>query len=434
MAALVTLLVIISIILLFSRKLVKLLTVNQRGSGLFWSIMVVLLALLMVSHPREVFQASLAGLDTWWRIVFPALLPFFIVSELFLGLGVVQFLGVLLEPIMRPVFNVPGAGSFVVAMGYTSGFPIGSIVTARLRKDRLCTRIEGERLFSFTNNASPLFMFGAVAVGMYDRPELGAIIAGSHYLANLLLGLALRFYGAGKPETAAPVPSKGPIFKRAARAMLQAQFSDGRPLGQLLGDSVQVSVGNLLKIGGFIILFSVLIKILMITGVHGVLTTVVDILIKPIGFSNHAAQAASTGFFEMTLGTKMASEGSDPLWQKLVITGAILGWSGLAIHAQVASIIAETDIRLIVFVLTRIGHALLAAALTFLFAGPWHATADILVKPVFLHGSGLPASLTAYYGFSLTQFAVFLSVAAVLAILVRVARHFNLVLKRWPIH
>ena len=78
--------------------------------------------------------SSIKGLDAWWSIVFPALLPFFIMSELLIGLGVVNFLGVLLEPVMRLLFNVPGAGAFVLAMGYTSGAPIGTLLTVNLRK------------------------------------------------------------------------------------------------------------------------------------------------------------------------------------------------------------------------------------------------------------------------------------------------------------
>ena len=48
-------------------------------------------------------------------------------------LGVVHMMGVFLEPVMRPLFNVPGTGSFVMAMGLASGFPIGAILTAELR-------------------------------------------------------------------------------------------------------------------------------------------------------------------------------------------------------------------------------------------------------------------------------------------------------------
>ena len=52
--------------------------------------------------PAGCLPGGLTGLKTWWNIVFPALLPFFIASELLMSFGVVHFMGVLLEPVMRP--------------------------------------------------------------------------------------------------------------------------------------------------------------------------------------------------------------------------------------------------------------------------------------------------------------------------------------------
>ncbi len=98
---------------------------------------VVVFVICMILNPTEVFQASKAGVNAWWNIVFPALLPFFISSELLMGYGIIQFMGVLLEPVMRPLFNLPGVGSFVLAVGYTSGFPISASLSAKLRKDGL---------------------------------------------------------------------------------------------------------------------------------------------------------------------------------------------------------------------------------------------------------------------------------------------------------
>jgi hypothetical protein len=87
------------------------------------AFLAVLLTISMIIYPKEAFEAAVNGLAIWWNIVFPALLPFFVFSQVLIGLGVVHFLGVLLEPIMRPLFNVPGTGSFVLAMGLASGFP-----------------------------------------------------------------------------------------------------------------------------------------------------------------------------------------------------------------------------------------------------------------------------------------------------------------------
>jgi Ni/Fe-hydrogenase subunit HybB-like protein len=72
----------------------------------------VFITIAMVQYPKPTFDAAIMGLNLWWNVVFPSLLPFFILSEILMGLGVVHFIGVLLEPLMRPVFNVPGIGAF----------------------------------------------------------------------------------------------------------------------------------------------------------------------------------------------------------------------------------------------------------------------------------------------------------------------------------
>ena len=72
--------------------------------------------------PQAALLASIRGLNIWWEVVFPSLLPFFIIAELLISIGVVKFIGVILEPLMRPLFRVPGIGGFVWAMGMASGF------------------------------------------------------------------------------------------------------------------------------------------------------------------------------------------------------------------------------------------------------------------------------------------------------------------------
>ena len=120
------------------------------------ALLTILITVLIIIYSEESFQAALEGLKVWWEIVFPSLLPFFIIAEILMGLGVVHFLGALLEPLMRPLFRVPGVSVFAMAMGLASGYPIGAKITANLRQKNLCTKTEGERLLSFTNTAEPL--------------------------------------------------------------------------------------------------------------------------------------------------------------------------------------------------------------------------------------------------------------------------------------
>jgi sporulation integral membrane protein YlbJ len=130
---------------------------QKEYSKLLWTLLTTLFVFSMMIQPRIVFEGSVMGLKTWWNIVFPALLPFFIASELLMSFGVVHFMGVLFERVMRPLFNVPGTGAFVMMVGFFSGYPITSMIAARLRSEGLCSRVEAERLMSFTSNSSPLF-------------------------------------------------------------------------------------------------------------------------------------------------------------------------------------------------------------------------------------------------------------------------------------
>ena len=52
-----------------------------------------------------------------------------------------------------------------------------------------------------------------------------------------------------------------------------------------------------------------------------------------------------SGLFEITLGSKLVSATDAALLQQAVIVSFILGFSGFCVQAQVAGILAETDIR-----------------------------------------------------------------------------------------
>src|SRR5690625_5731903 len=95
-----------------------------------------LLTGLLIIFPKEALEASKNGLDIWWKIVFPSLLPFFIMSELLIRLGTMNIIGRIFEPFMRPLFHVPGIGSLAFIMGMVSGYPTGAKITSRLREEK----------------------------------------------------------------------------------------------------------------------------------------------------------------------------------------------------------------------------------------------------------------------------------------------------------
>lgn len=341
----------------------------MKKSSYFATILIGILSFLIIvnfiAHPKEIFESSLRGLKIWWDVVFPALLPFVIVAELMMGLGLAHFFGVLLEPIMRPLFNVPGAGAFALTMGFASGYPLGAKLTVRLREQQLITRSEGERLVSFVSTSDPLFMFGAVAVGFFQDVRLGLIFATIHYATSLVIGMMMRFHDRHAERTVEHENSSN-LLMRALQAMHNARIMDGRSFGKLMGDAVSSSLQTLLLVGGLLIIFSVMMTIFSYMYITPILAQFFALILSLFGLSSDLQQALINGLFEVTLGAQAASIAHAPLVESVVIASAILAWGGLSVHAQVSSILATTDIRYKPYLLARVIHAALAALITFL--------------------------------------------------------------------
>jgi len=339
----------------------------------------------LIIFSENSFQAAVNGLHTWWEIVFPALLPFFIMAEILMGLGVVHFIGALLEPLMRPVFKLPGVGAFAFAMGLASGYPIGAKITGNLRREKLCTQVEGERLVAFCNTADPLFMIGAVAVGMFSKPELGLTLAIAHYISCILVGLIMRFYDPphSNEDTKTTSRTEDNIIKHAFAELYQARKKDGRPFGELLGDAIVESVNTLLLVGGFIILFSVITEVLHLIGITKLLTTILLPILKPLGIDKSLVLPIISGIFEITNGTDLASQAAAPLAQQVIIASGIIAWSGLSVHAQVATMVNGTDIRIKPYIWARILHGVLASIVTFFIFEPLKSISSQGTIPVF---------------------------------------------------
>lgn len=355
-----------------------------------------LTAVALIIYPENAFQASLRGLHVWWNIVFPALLPFFIAAEVLTGLGVVHFVGVLLEPLMRPLFRVPGVGAFVMAVGLASGYPIGAMLTAQRRANNDVSKEEGERLMSFTNTADPLFMSGAVAVGMMGLPQVGGVLIAAHYISSMTTGLIMRFYKPNAPPSTIRASSGKFILIRAVEELNRAREEDGRSLIKMLGEAITKSMQSLMVVGGFIMIFSVLMEMLNISGVMGMVSTA-------LGAPKDMVMLISNGILEITIGCQQAAQSALSIDGKVIAISAIIAWSGVSVLGQVMNFISHTDLSIKPFIVARLIHAFLAAVITALF---FHFS---LIPP-------LPTIATEYLTISLGSRYLF-STTALLSIL-----------------
>ncbi|WP_010269706.1 nucleoside recognition domain-containing protein [Paenibacillus senegalensis] len=329
---------------------------QSRSFTLLVGALSVILIAFIIIHPDEVFQSSLAGLKLWWDFVFPGLFPFLMLSEILLGLGVIHALGAFLEPWMRLVFRLPGAAGWAFTLGMAGGFPAGSSVTGKLVKQRQLKPAEAQRLWSVSHLCSPMLMIAVIGVGFLSSVERGFFIAVIHYAAAVATALVLLAF-APRSSLQKPNPTRQlsnavypSLWASAANTLTTARREDGRTFGKLLGDSVTTTAQTLLSLGGFIMLFSVIHQI-------------VKIIIEP-WLTSELLQVLLAGLLEPHLGVYAAAHYTSSALFQTALIGAILGWSGLSLHAQARSLTSPAGLRYPPFMLARLLHAGWAVVLT----------------------------------------------------------------------
>ncbi len=252
-----------------------------------------------------------------------------------------QIIGKFLTPLMRPIFNVPGVGAFALAMGITSGYPVGAKVASDLYKDKLCTKEEAERLISFTNSSGPLFIIGAIGIGMFDDKKVGLLLLLTHFIASLSVGIIFRFY---KKASTSNIISQVSIKSNNIRLS---------NLGEYMSNAINKSISTLLLIGGYIVLFAVINEILSCT------------IFKYI--DNSLILGILNGFLEITSGIKKLSIIENIDYTILFpIISFILGFGGFSVHMQVSSILADTKLSMKPYLIGKLLQGIFASFYTYI--------------------------------------------------------------------
>lgn len=347
------------------------------------SVTSIIIGFMALIDPQVAIDASLRGVSVWWEVLFPALFPFFVLSELLLGFGIVHLAGTLLDPFMRPLFRLPGVGGFIVAMGFASGYPVGARLTSRLMEQKLVTRNEGERLVAMTTTSDPIFLIGAVCIGFFGSLQPAPILALAHYLGALIIGITSRFWNPAQSENEVAQPLKGSRLRAALAAMHRARITDGRPFGLLLQQSLQSSLTLMMIVGGLVVFFSATLELLLQSGLLALARDLTSGGLQLFGLSPNLAPSFVKGMFEVTLGAKAAAtDTAIPLEHRVAAAAFVLSWAGLSVHAQVAGLMSRTDWRYLSFARARLLHGIIAMLLIYLF-WPLFEKASLLSLPAF---------------------------------------------------
>lgn len=297
----------------------------------------------LIRFPSNCINSAKKGLLTWFNIIVPSLFPFFVVAELLINFGFVNLVGILLEPLMKPIFNVSGKGAFPLIMSFTSGYPVGVKLVSSLRIKNTVSKVEAQRLLAFCSTSGPIFMIGAVSTGMLNNQSIAPLIIIPHYLGAITVGIIFKFY---KKQIAPPsqVLTKSNMISSFKKSL--ESNNNNTSLGNLLSNSIKNGIFSIAIIGGFMIFYSVVVEILK-----------TSIAIIPLNKNTKIVEALLSGIFEITIGcSEIAALTELSMLSKILIINLLIGWSGFSIHSQALSFIQGTDLDSGIYLFSKLLH------------------------------------------------------------------------------
>ena len=325
------------------------------------ALVVIILILGIILFPNDSLSAAKEGLNIWSTVLIPSLLPFMIGANLIVDLKIVDIVGFLINPITKLLFNVSGKGALVFVISTVSGYPIGSKLAAELRLNNEISKGEAQRLVSFCSTSGPLFIIGSVATGMFKNSSIGYLMILCHYLGSLSVGILFRNY---KKEN---LLNSSSSLKNNIKNIIESKNSDNKGFFVLFGDAVHNGVNTLLMVGGFVIVFSVIFKVLSLFNIISLISNLLYIPLSLLGVTKDLCYAFISGLFEMTIGcNNIASISDAPEIIKVTLCSFLIGFSGLSILAQCSNFLAKTDIDINMYILSKFLHGVLASVFTFI--------------------------------------------------------------------
>lgn len=293
---------------------------------------------LLLLFPAPALSGAKNGLLLWFNQVLPSLLPFLILSTLFLSTGLSDSLARRLSPLLSPLFRCSPPGCYAIVIGLLAGLPVGAKTIASLVEQGRLTKREGTYLLPLCNNPSPLFLLGYISVSVLNAPSLRYplffIVIFSSMLSAVLLRPRNAAFSDGRKKEKLPagLPAKSFSFSFL-----------------LLDSAIEQAFSVLTRVGGYIILFSVLAELLTKMPLPPLLCACIGSLL------------------EITTGcTALAAL---PLKKAVLfpLVTAFVTFGGLSAAAQTKSVLAESRLPFAHYLLTKAVAAVISAAFMFLY-------------------------------------------------------------------
>ena len=232
--------------------------------------------------------------------------------------------------------------------GIISGYPVGAKIVTKFREDGICTKAEAERLLAFTNNSGPLFIIGTVGISLFGNTTIGILLFITHLLACITVGILFRFWKKDKSNNS--INYKNKTFTTSSKNSLEI-----KDLGEILTSSISNAISSVVLIGGFVVLFSVILSILNSSGFFTLCTTLLEPVFNLLHINSSFITPLTSGIIELTNGIKgICSIQNKMISINIIFCAFLLGFGGISILLQVFSIVSKSDISIKAYIARKI--------------------------------------------------------------------------------
>lgn len=308
------------------------------------TVVAVSVVLVFLVFPQVVSESAAEGLLMWFQIVLPALLPFSIVSTLLLRLGMTDTITKMVAPFIGKLLGISRKGCYPVVVGMLSGYPLGAATVAHLCRLGEISCKEGNYILHFCNNASPMFLMEYIGVSCFGWKEPIKVLV-YVYAAGFLGCMLERILQRNDRKRIKKEEKK---YKHKSESVPKDGYKEVSFM-QALDESIMSSFTILTKVGGYIMLFSIVAGVIR----QGCLISI-------------ESKALLTGLLEITVGAKNITAA----FQGRAAASCLMGFvafGGLSSAAQTASVIQDAGLSMKSYLLAKVRQGIFAMVLVWFF-------------------------------------------------------------------
>ena len=314
----------------------------------------------LVMFSKSNLTATKNGLILWTNSIIPSIFPFLIATELLNYTNIAKLLGTMLHIIMKPLFNIPGEGAYALIMGLISGYPVGAKIVLDLYENNICSKNEAERMLSFTNNSGPLFIIGTTGILLFGNSTIGLLLLVTHILSSITVGIVLGISSRYTEHTVSHQKRNMSTTKS-----ISGKYNEALPdLGTILNLSIKKSITTVLQIGGFIVLFSVILSIMN----NLMIIDYIGLFMEKFFLPKDITKCIVSGLLELTNGINLATNLHEKnISINIILCAFLLGFGGISVSLQVLSIVSQAHLSMKKYFIGKFFQGLFAALYTALF-------------------------------------------------------------------